>query len=172
MCALVHCVLQHRVFFGEVAEWSKALDWNSSYARKGIRGFESHPLRQFVPGRAAPAPRHRLRSMVARVGSSATVYREPRQARKGATVTAIPGAGGSPARPGLPTGRHRRMGSRDFIDAVANLGSIFQRSGAAAAQPGPANSARAVSLPAAPPEPAGIRRALSVPKPITRLSPP
>jgi FAD:protein FMN transferase len=32
---------------GEVAEWSKALDWNSSYIFTGVRGFESHPLRQF-----------------------------------------------------------------------------------------------------------------------------
>ena len=32
---------------GEVAEWSKALDWNSSYISTGVRGFESHPLRQF-----------------------------------------------------------------------------------------------------------------------------
>jgi hypothetical protein len=32
--------------FGEVAEWSKALDWNSSYILTGVRGFESHPLRQ------------------------------------------------------------------------------------------------------------------------------
>ena len=31
---------------GEVAEWSKALDWNSSYIFTGVRGFESHPLRQ------------------------------------------------------------------------------------------------------------------------------
>ena len=41
--------------FGEVAEWSKALDWNSSYIFTGVRGFESHPLRQMkspaqVPG--------------------------------------------------------------------------------------------------------------------------
>jgi hypothetical protein len=31
---------------GEVAERSKALDWNSSNILTGIRGFESHPLRQ------------------------------------------------------------------------------------------------------------------------------
>ncbi len=93
---------------GEVAEWSKALDWNSSYARKGIRGFESHPLRQYFPGCAQRAPRGRLRSMVARVGSSATVNRESRQARKGATVTARPGAGGVPAR---DTSRLRRTPS-------------------------------------------------------------
>ena len=58
--------------YGEVAEWSKALDWNSSYVRKGIRGFESHPLRQMP--------------MVARIGSFATICHESRQARKGATV--------------------------------------------------------------------------------------
>ena len=34
-------------FDGEVAERSKALDWNSSNISQGIRGFESHPLRQF-----------------------------------------------------------------------------------------------------------------------------
>ncbi len=31
--------------YGEVAERSKALDWNSSYILTGVRGFESHPLR-------------------------------------------------------------------------------------------------------------------------------
>jgi hypothetical protein len=36
--------------------------------------------------------------MVARVGSLATASRKPRQARKGATVTATPGAGGILAR--------------------------------------------------------------------------
>ncbi len=40
---------------GEVAERPKALDWNSSYIFTGVRGFESHPLRQnknarFLPG--------------------------------------------------------------------------------------------------------------------------
>ena len=34
--------------YGEVAEWSKALDWNSSYIFTGVRGFESHPLRHLV----------------------------------------------------------------------------------------------------------------------------
>jgi hypothetical protein len=29
-----------------VAERSKALDWNSSNILTGVRGFESHPLRQ------------------------------------------------------------------------------------------------------------------------------
>ena len=95
-----------------MAEWSKALDWNSSYARKGIRGFESHPLRHFFPGCRQRAPRGRLRSMVARVGSSATVNREPRQARKGATVTAIPGAGGRPARVASLDGRDAEHASR------------------------------------------------------------
>jgi hypothetical protein len=36
---------------GEVAERSKALDWNSSYILTGVRGFESHPLRHLRPGR-------------------------------------------------------------------------------------------------------------------------
>ena len=36
--------------------------------------------------------------MVARIGSSATISRESRQARKGATVTVISGAGEVPAR--------------------------------------------------------------------------
>ncbi len=34
---------------GEVAERSKALDWNSSNIFTGVRGFESHPLRQNWP---------------------------------------------------------------------------------------------------------------------------
>ena len=34
---------------GEVAERSKALDWNSSNIFTGVRGFESHPLRQLCP---------------------------------------------------------------------------------------------------------------------------
>jgi hypothetical protein len=36
--------------------------------------------------------------MAARVGFSATISREPRQARKGATVTVMSGAGEVPAR--------------------------------------------------------------------------
>jgi hypothetical protein len=49
---------------------------------------------------------------------------------------------------------------------VANLGSIFQRSGGSGGQPGAASSgARAVSFPPAAPEATGIRRAQSVPKP-------
>ena len=63
---------------GEVAERSKALDWNSSNIFTGVRGFESHPLRH--------------RSTVIRAGSFATTYREPRQARKGAAVTERSGA--------------------------------------------------------------------------------
>jgi hypothetical protein len=48
---------------GEVAERSKALDWNSSNIFTGVRGFESHPLRQTTrvpkpaccsPAKAAP----------------------------------------------------------------------------------------------------------------------
>jgi hypothetical protein len=63
-----------------VAERSKALDWNSSNIFTGVRGFESHPLRQW--------------STVIRAGSFATTNREPRQARKGAAVTARSGAEG------------------------------------------------------------------------------
>ena len=33
---------------GEVAERSKALDWNSSNIFTGVRGFESHPLRHLT----------------------------------------------------------------------------------------------------------------------------
>ena len=65
---------------GEVAERSKALDWNSSNIFTGVRGFESHPLRQ-------------NRSMVVRIGYSATTSREPRQARKGAAAAMMSGAG-------------------------------------------------------------------------------
>ena len=57
---------------GEVAERSKALDWNSSNIFTGVRGFESHPLRH--------------RSTVIRAGSFATTNRESRQARKGAAA--------------------------------------------------------------------------------------
>jgi hypothetical protein len=41
-------------------------------------------------------------TMVARVGSSATISRESRQARKGATVTVTSGAGGVLARAATP----------------------------------------------------------------------
>jgi hypothetical protein len=34
-----------KLLIGEVAERSKALDWNSSNILTGVRGFESHPLR-------------------------------------------------------------------------------------------------------------------------------
>ena len=33
-----------------MAEWSKALAWKVSNTLKGVRGFESHPLRQYVSG--------------------------------------------------------------------------------------------------------------------------
>ena len=69
---------------GEVAEWSKALDWNSSNIFTGVRGFESHPLRHA--------------SMVVRAGPEATTSRQPRQARKGAAVTAPLCAEDPPAR--------------------------------------------------------------------------
>ena len=69
---------------GEVAERSKALDWNSSNIFTGVRGFESHPLRHS--------------SMVVRVGSFAMASRQSRQARKGAAVTATLCAGDRPTR--------------------------------------------------------------------------
>jgi hypothetical protein len=37
-----------------MAERSKALDWNSSNILTGVRGFESHSLRQIFPGLYAP----------------------------------------------------------------------------------------------------------------------
>jgi hypothetical protein len=33
--------------YGQVAEWSKALAWKVSNTLKGVRGFESHPVRQY-----------------------------------------------------------------------------------------------------------------------------
>ena len=69
---------------GEVAERSKALDWNSSNIFTGVRGFESHPLRH--------------KTVVVRAGSFATMSRQPRQARKGAAVTAPWCAEDRPAR--------------------------------------------------------------------------
>ncbi len=44
---------------GEVAERSKALDWNSSNILTGVRGFESHPLRHRGPWWSAPVPSRR-----------------------------------------------------------------------------------------------------------------
>ena len=49
-------------------------------------------------GQPVSLPRQPHGSMAARVGFSATISREPRQARKGATVTVISGAGEVPAR--------------------------------------------------------------------------
>ena len=69
---------------GEVAERSKALDWNSSNIFTGVRGFESHPFRH--------------KNVVVRAGSFATTSRQPRQARKGAAVTATSCAEDRPAR--------------------------------------------------------------------------
>jgi hypothetical protein len=44
-----------KYLIGEVAERSKALDWNSSNISTGVRGFESHPLRQNLKrGRLRP----------------------------------------------------------------------------------------------------------------------
>jgi hypothetical protein len=69
---------------GEVAERSKALDWNSSNISTGVRGFESHPLRHLTAA---------LVTMVARIGFSATTSRESRQGRKAAAAAAMSGAG-------------------------------------------------------------------------------
>jgi hypothetical protein len=71
---------------GEMAERSKALDWNSSNILTGVRGFESHSLRHTYET-AHPS------AMVARTGFSATTSRKSRQARKGAAVAAMSGAG-------------------------------------------------------------------------------
>ena len=73
---------------GEVAERSKALDWNSSNIFTGVRGFESHPLRHD--------------SVVVRAGSFATTSRQSRQARKGAAVTVMSCAEVRPARAASP----------------------------------------------------------------------
>jgi hypothetical protein len=37
----------YKSLIGEMAERSKALDWNSSNIFTGVRGFESHSLRHF-----------------------------------------------------------------------------------------------------------------------------
>ncbi len=70
---------------GEVAERSKALDWNSSNISTGVRGFESHPLRHLTARSGV--------TMVARIGFSATTSRESRQGRKAAAAAAMSGAG-------------------------------------------------------------------------------
>ena len=41
--------VRRMVSSGEVAEWSKALAWKVSNILKGVRGFESLPLRHFTP---------------------------------------------------------------------------------------------------------------------------
>jgi hypothetical protein len=73
-----------KLLIGEVAERSKALDWNSSNILTGVRGFESHPLRHLTLLR---------RTMVARIGFSATTSRESRQGRKAAAAATMSGAG-------------------------------------------------------------------------------
>ena len=80
--------------YGEVAEWSKALDWNSSNIFTGVRGFESHPLRHSVTALRASSNF----SMVVRAGSFAMPRRQSRQARKGAAATVAACAGVRPAR--------------------------------------------------------------------------
>jgi hypothetical protein len=110
---------KHRkLLIGEVAERSKALDWNSSNISTGVRGFESHPLRQAraacelacgSPARVTSLAGEVARvislaaemaaghfsqwNMVARIGFSATTSREPRQGRKAAAAAAMSGAG-------------------------------------------------------------------------------
>jgi 4-diphosphocytidyl-2C-methyl-D-erythritol kinase len=78
-----------------MAERSKALDWNSSNILTGVRGFESHSLRHPRPAALALSEWVYLNwlSMVARTGFSATTSRKSRQARKGAAVAAMSGAG-------------------------------------------------------------------------------
>ena len=89
---------------GEVAERSKALDWNSSNTQKVFVGSNPTLSATLWPtgrGRAGGASRvlnRRFLSMVARVGSSATISRKPRQARKGAAAAVRSGAGGVLAR--------------------------------------------------------------------------
>jgi hypothetical protein len=47
------CIEEQVKKFGEVAERPKALDWNFSNILTGVRGFESHPLRQIKkPGKS------------------------------------------------------------------------------------------------------------------------
>jgi hypothetical protein len=104
---------------GEVAERSKALDWNSSNIFTGVRGFESHPLRHvqlyaqtglLCAGKGHALCRRARQSrqvgcgngrrpfppmnVVVRIGSSATTSRESRQGRKAAAAAAMSGAGG------------------------------------------------------------------------------
>jgi hypothetical protein len=110
--------LYRKYLIGEVAERSKALDWNSSNIFTGVRGFESHPLRQIAcmpepacgsPAKATPfagevdaagglaaetAGRFSQWHRVARIGFSATTSRESRQGRKAAAAAAMSGAGG------------------------------------------------------------------------------
>jgi hypothetical protein len=75
---------------GEVAERSKALDWNSSNILTGIRGFESHPLRQF----------NDLRSPSQRSGSLRCPYRFDRvSASTRVTTRPIPRPNSSGGRP-------------------------------------------------------------------------
>ena len=93
-----------KLLIGEVAERSKALDWNSSNTQKVFVGSNPTlsatpcPARRGRAGRAARILNRQSLSMVARVGSSATISRKPRQARKGAAVAVRSGAGGVLAR--------------------------------------------------------------------------
>src|SRR6516165_7180811 len=102
-----------KYLIGEVAERSKALDWNSSNISTGVRGFESHPLRHLnmsTPRRscapekvcAVPVIASNASIMVARIGFSATTSRESRQGRKAAAAAAMSGAGAQAGAGRLP----------------------------------------------------------------------
>ena len=93
---------------GEMAERSKALDWNSSNILTGVRGFESHSLRHTDASPAKPLQP----SMVARTGFSATTSRKSRQARKGAAVAVMSGAGAELVRATSMVGGARGAGRR------------------------------------------------------------
>ncbi len=42
---------------GEVREWPNRLDWKSSDSVKGVRGFDSHPLRHYqIPDNGETEP--------------------------------------------------------------------------------------------------------------------
>jgi hypothetical protein len=62
----------------------------------------------FWRGRSGSFPGTPHSSMAARVGISATISRQSRQARKGATVTVRSGAGEAPARAVSLIGKSRR----------------------------------------------------------------
>src|SRR6516165_1040568 len=78
-----------KYLIGEVAERSKALDWNSSNISTGVRGFESHPLRQALQKISSPRDR---RSWQRRSGDNArraAPWRTPGNFAYGARQAAI-----------------------------------------------------------------------------------